>query len=144
MCHSLSSISPTSRDISEHQLNAFRAIDGPVSAEILDGDLRPPYLTHLAMAYDGEHDPEETIEAPIPAGLDKLSAAQRALAELYGLSDALIAAAISGGPPLAVRTDSRLLRLPLAYDSDRCLTIIRAGVIWLSNADRAREERRFT
>jgi hypothetical protein len=75
----------------------------PLRAEILDGDLRPLYLAHLAVACDIEHDPEETTEAPVPAGLDELSDAQRALAELYGLSDSLIAAAAEGGPPRAAR-----------------------------------------
>ena len=52
----------------------------PLRAEILDGDLRPLYLAHLAVASDSNHDPDETKEAPVPAGLDKLSDAQRALA----------------------------------------------------------------
>ncbi len=68
----------------------------PLRAEILDGDLRPLYLAHLAMMSDGEHDPEETIEGPVPAGLGDLTAAQQALAELFGLGDALIAAAAEG------------------------------------------------
>jgi hypothetical protein len=79
----------------------------PLRAEILDGDLRPLYLAHLAIACDGNHDPEETKEAPVPAGLEKLSDAQRALAELYGLGDALIAAAAQGGPPPAAPSDPR-------------------------------------
>src|SRR5579862_6012488 len=58
----------------------------PLRAEILDGDLRPLYLAHLAVACDSYHDPEETKEAPVPAGLAKLTDAQRALAEFYGLS----------------------------------------------------------
>jgi hypothetical protein len=74
-------------------------------AEILNGDLRPLYLAHLAIACDGNHDPEATKEAPIPAGLDKLSDAQRALMELYGLSDSLIAAAAQDCPPLEALTD---------------------------------------
>ncbi len=65
--------------------------------EILNGDLRPLYLFHLALAGDDNHDPEEMYEAPVPAGLDNLSSAQLALAELYGLSDALIAAAAAFG-----------------------------------------------
>jgi hypothetical protein len=72
----------------------------PVRAEILDGDLRPLYLAHLAVACDNEHDPDTTREAPVPAGLQKLSEAQRALAELYGLSDSLISAAAQDAPPL--------------------------------------------
>jgi hypothetical protein len=77
----------------------------PLRAEILDGDLRPLYLAHLAIACDSYHSSEETKEAPVPAGLEKLSDAQRALAELYGLSDALIAAAAQASPPLAAPTD---------------------------------------
>ena len=76
-------------------------------AEILAGDLRPLYLAHLAIACDGEHDPETTNEAPVPAGLEKLSDAQRALMELYDLREALIAAAAQGSPPLAALDDSR-------------------------------------
>jgi hypothetical protein len=77
----------------------------PLRAEILDGDLRPLYLAHLAIACDGNHDREATKEAPVPAGLDKLSNAQRALMELYGLSDSLIAAAAQDSPPLKAMTD---------------------------------------
>ncbi len=80
---------------------------GPIRAEILDGDLRPLYLAHLVMACDGEHDPEETKESPVPAGLEQLSDAQRALTEYYGLSDALIAAAAQQSPPLESRDDPR-------------------------------------
>ncbi len=47
-----------------------------------------------------EHDPEETIEPPVPAGLGEVTDAQRALMELYGLSDALIAAAAHDIPVL--------------------------------------------
>jgi hypothetical protein len=79
----------------------------PLRAEILDGDLRPLYLAHLAIACDGDHDPEETKEAPIPAGLDKLSDAQRALMAYYGLSDSLIAAAAQDSPRLEAQTDPR-------------------------------------
>ncbi len=77
----------------------------PLRADIGGGDLRPLYLAHLAMACDGEHDPEETNEAPVPAGLSELTGAQRALAELYDLSDSLIAAAAQESPPLAARPD---------------------------------------
>ena len=49
----------------------------PLRAEILAGDLRPLYLAHLAMMSVGEHDPEETTEGPVPAGLGNLTAPQR-------------------------------------------------------------------
>jgi cell division septum initiation protein DivIVA len=72
----------------------------PLRAEILNGDLRPLYVAHLAIVGDGEHDPEETREAPVPVGLGALSDAQRALAELYGLGDELIAATAQASPPI--------------------------------------------
>jgi hypothetical protein len=73
--------------------------------ELLEGDLRPLYLAHLAVICDCEHDPGESREAPIPAGLGDLSDAQYALAELYGLSDALISAAARESPPMPARGD---------------------------------------
>jgi hypothetical protein len=79
----------------------------PLRAEILDRDLRPLYLAHLAVGCDSNHDPEEQQEGPVPAGLDQLTEAQRALAELYGLSAALVAAAARNSPPLPQRNDSR-------------------------------------
>ena len=78
----------------------------PLRAEILDGDLRPLYLAHLAVASDGNHDHDEKMDVPVPAGLDKLTKAQRSLAKLYGLSDALISAAARNSPPLPVRSKS--------------------------------------
>ncbi|MBY0525428.1 MAG: hypothetical protein K2R98_18625 [Gemmataceae bacterium] len=79
----------------------------PLRAEILDGDLRPLYLAHLAIASDDQHDPEETTEAPVPAGLGKLSKAQLALAELYGLGEALLTAAAAGALPLPDHSNPR-------------------------------------
>jgi hypothetical protein len=79
----------------------------PLRAEILDGDLRPLYLAHLAVACDSNHDPEATKEAPVPAGLDKQSDAQLALAEMYGLSKSLIAAAARHCPSLPARSHCR-------------------------------------
>lgn len=78
----------------------------PLRAEILDGDLRPLYLAHLALACDEDHDPEETVEAPVPAGLKVLSDAQRALGELYGMGDALLGAAAEKSPPLPSRENA--------------------------------------
>jgi hypothetical protein len=95
------------------QLDDLWELDGlldrllPLRGEILDGDLRPLYLARLAVASDCNHDPEEEKDAPAPAGLDKLTKAQRALADLYGLSKALIAAAARNCPPLPDRTDSK-------------------------------------
>lgn len=80
----------------------------PLRAEILDGDLRPLYLAHLAAVSDGNHDPEETREGPVPAGLNKLSKAQRALVELYEL-EALAAAAARNAPAVVETVDSQKL-----------------------------------
>jgi hypothetical protein len=77
----------------------------PLRAEIQAGDLRPLYLAHLATACDGNHDPDETKEGPVPAGLAKLTDAQHALAEFHGLSDAFITAAAQGSPPLEAQND---------------------------------------
>jgi hypothetical protein len=77
----------------------------PLRAELLEGDLRPLYLAHLAMMSDAQHDPEETTEGPVPAGLGNLTAPQRTLAELFDLSNALIAAAAKGNSGQPVQED---------------------------------------
>jgi hypothetical protein len=77
----------------------------PLRSEILEGDLRSLYLAHLAISCDCNHDPEETIEAPVPAGLDQLTKAQQALATFYEISDALIAAAAQEFAPLPSKVD---------------------------------------
>jgi hypothetical protein len=81
----------------------------PLRAEILEGDLRPRYLAHLALMSDAEHDPEETTEGPVPTGLVKLTPPQKALAELFGFSDALIAAAAEASSGQPVQEDPRKL-----------------------------------
>jgi hypothetical protein len=78
----------------------------PLRAEILDGDLRPLYLAHLAVTCDNNHDPDEEQDAPVPAGLEKPTDAQLALAELYSVSKALIAAAAENSPALPKRKGS--------------------------------------
>jgi hypothetical protein len=77
----------------------------PLRAELLAGDLRPLYLAHLAVVTDNYHDPDQEKEGPVPAGLGKLTNAQRALMELYGISDALIAAVAENSPPLPEQRD---------------------------------------
>ena len=79
----------------------------PLRSEILDGDLRPLYLAHLAVARDGNHDPEETVEGPVPAGLREPTDAQRALAEFYGIGETLVAAAARESGPLPAVADQR-------------------------------------
>ena len=81
----------------------------PLREEVLGGDLRPLYLAHLALACDDNHDPEETTEGPVPAGLNELTDAQQALAEFYGLSDFLISAAGRDSPDVPAQNDSKKL-----------------------------------
>jgi hypothetical protein len=78
----------------------------PLRAEILAGDSRPLYLANLAAATDSYCDPDEWHEPPVPAGLDDLTSAQSALAELYALSDALLAAAARDSPPMPTRPET--------------------------------------
>jgi len=78
----------------------------PLRDELLNGDLRPLYLMHLAVACDADHDPDEETEGPVPAGLDELTDAQAALAEFFGLDDSLLKAAAEGCPPLPARGPS--------------------------------------
>lgn len=77
----------------------------PLRAEILDGDLRPLYIAYLAVTTDLNHDPDEEQEAPVPAGLDRLTPAQIALAKFYGIDDGILAAAAANSPPLGERVD---------------------------------------
>ncbi len=65
----------------------------PLRGEIINGDLRPLYVAHLAISCDIEHDPDETREAPVPTGMESLTKAQRALAKFYEISGAMLAAA---------------------------------------------------
>ena len=65
----------------------------PLRDEILEGDLRPLYLAHLALVVNYNLDRDLSREPPIPAGLNDLTASQAAVAELYGLDETLIAAA---------------------------------------------------
>lgn len=79
----------------------------PLRAEILEGDLRPLYLAHLAIASDMNHDPADEKDAPVPAGLNKLTSAQKAFAEFYGIDKALLAAAAQGAPSHAERAQAK-------------------------------------
>jgi hypothetical protein len=72
----------------------------PLRGEILEGDLRPLYLAHLALVNIFSFDPDEWREPPVPAGLDQLTDAQSALAEYYGLDQPLLAAATQDAPQL--------------------------------------------
>lgn len=73
-------------------------------AELLEGDLRPLYLAHLAVACDCDED-DQVREGPVPAGLQMLTDAQYALVQFYGLSDEMVAAAADKSLPLPPHAD---------------------------------------
>lgn len=76
----------------------------PLRAELLEGDLRPLYLAHLAVACDcGEDD--QVREGPVPAGMQMLTDAQYTLVQFYGLSDEFVAVAADKSPLLPARED---------------------------------------
>jgi hypothetical protein len=72
--------------------------------ELAAGDLRPLYLAWLSAlgAWELEDDDEEeyqsVVEPPVPAGLDRLTGPQRALADFLRVDDALLAVAAEGNP----------------------------------------------
>lgn len=74
---------------------------GPLRTELLEGDLRPLYLAHLAVSRDQNHDPDDVMEASVPAGLESLTTAQKELAAFYSLDSDLLAVAAEFSPPLA-------------------------------------------
>lgn len=81
----------------------------PIREELEQGDYRSLYLGWLyAVSCDGmfEDIPPETLEPPVPAGLGKLSAAQRSLAEFLGIDEDFLAAAAQASPPAMDRADS--------------------------------------
>ena len=71
----------------------------PLRAELLRGDLRPCYLAWLLAAQTGDM-AEDAMEPPIPAGLSKLTVAQKAMVEFLRIDEALVAAAAAASPPL--------------------------------------------
>lgn len=117
-------------------------------AEIQDGDLRPLYLAHLAAASDAYHEPGEMVEGPVPAGLGKLTSAQRALAQFFSLGKGLISAAAKKSSPLPKRANltedyAKWLKKQSALRKDRWLSslmadaesAVRAEVLALYKAD---------
>lgn len=80
----------------------------PLRQELMEGDLRPLYLGHFAVCADVNHDPDEMIEGPVPAGLDDLTDAQAAFFDLLSLDgDILPAAAEPAATLRSGRTGAR-------------------------------------
>nr|WP_018639783.1 hypothetical protein [Parafrankia elaeagni] len=127
-----------SEDWVEDAEDSLSAIVG-VRAELAAGDLRPLYLAWLAgygtwerdeNAFDDEE--ENDPEPPVPAGLDTLTAPQRALADFLRLDADLLASAAQASPPTPpVKEDPRALArwikgLP-SHDKDTLLLHIAQG-----------------
>ena len=67
----------------------------PLREDLMNGDLRCLYMGWLVAALDGGLDPDE-IEPPVPAGLGRLSAPLRSLADFLRVDADAIAAAAEG------------------------------------------------
>ncbi|GIW82499.1 MAG: hypothetical protein KatS3mg105_4306 [Gemmatales bacterium] len=77
----------------------------PLRQEISAGDLRPLFLAHLATVFE----PDEALakKLPVPPGLKRLTRAQKALVEFFGVTDELLAwaAARSASLPAPKRSE---------------------------------------
>lgn len=69
----------------------------PVRAELCAGDLRALYLLWLASVQVGEV-PDDVVEPPVPAGLDRLTGSQAALVEFLRIDGDLIEVAAGASP----------------------------------------------
>ncbi len=77
------------------EVDALLAEIAPVRELLIAGDLRPLYVMWLAC-----HDDDETMEPPLPAGMDSLPECLTALADFYEVSGDMLEAAAEGSPPL--------------------------------------------
>lgn len=71
----------------------------PLREELISGDYRALYLAWLADAQCSEPD-DDALEPPVPAGLQDLSAAQKALADFLRLDEDVLSVAMKASPPL--------------------------------------------
>ena len=97
--------------------------------ELAAGDLRLLYLGWLLAVQAGEVD-DEDAEPPVPAGLGKLSAALRAVADFLDIDEDLLAAAAQASPDAGEEDQSGLAEwvgsLP-AEEKDGLLTRVASG-----------------
>ncbi|MFF0389851.1 hypothetical protein ACFYS8_14325 [Kitasatospora sp. NPDC004615] len=93
-----------SGDWDEGAEDSLGAIAG-VRAELASGDHRALYLAWLsgigawALQEDDEEAYQAAVEPPVPAGLDRLTAPQRALADFLRVDADLLAVAAQASPP---------------------------------------------
>ncbi|HXL96120.1 MAG TPA: hypothetical protein VN969_44990 [Streptosporangiaceae bacterium] len=104
-----------------------------VRDEIAAGDLRPLYLAWLAAYGEWERDEsvfededEDVVEPPVPAGLETVTAPQRALASFLRLDEDLLAVASQAAPGDPAALEASIKGLPDA-EKDRLLLAIASG-----------------
>jgi len=97
---------PEEPDYDEPSRGALAKLSA-LRAELMKGDLRPAYLAWLLAACADDFD-EDAKEPPVPAGLGKLTAAQKAMVEFLNIDLDLLAVAASGSA--AVTDDGALQR----------------------------------
>ena len=103
-----------------------------VRDEIAAGDLRPLYLAWLASYGEWERDEstfcdedEDLVEPPVPAGLDKITAPQQALATFLRLDDDLLAVASQAPPDDLAALEASVKGLPDAEKDQLLLAVAR-------------------
>ncbi|MCA9564003.1 MAG: hypothetical protein KC561_10965, partial [Myxococcales bacterium] len=79
----------------DHYLSALM----PIRDEIIRGDMRAPYLGWLRSLEEGEYD-EDSLEPPLPAGLQNLTPAQQQYKKFLNLSNDVLEYAAQSSPPL--------------------------------------------
>lgn len=98
----------------------------PLRAELINGDLRAPYLAWLLCAQCGELDEDEQ-EPPVPSGLKNLSAALDCLVEFLRLDPDLVAIAAKQSEAqkeLPAGLDTWIAALPEAEKNELLLQLI--------------------
>ncbi|HEX6817618.1 MAG TPA: hypothetical protein VF120_04525 [Ktedonobacterales bacterium] len=109
----------------------------PIRDELMAGDLRPLYITWLgAERLRGASDDEEEYEIevpPIPPGMDALTSAQQALAELLMAPNELLAAAARHGAKTAspAQEEADFAALVKLLPSDRAADYL----VWLARGE---------
>jgi hypothetical protein len=84
----------------DEQSEGSLAALSPLRAELMRGDLRPPYLAWL-LAVSADDLDDDAEEPPVPAGLGELTAAQEAMVEFLRIDVDLVSAATSASAAVA-------------------------------------------
>jgi hypothetical protein len=99
----------------------------PVRADLIVGDLRLLYLAWLLCVQEHEV-PDDEVEPPIPAGIGKLTASLKAVAEFLRIDADLLAVAAKRAPTAAAPSGdvaAWVASLPVAEKDAALLTLLR-------------------